>query len=332
MSFLHRTIVCSLLASIGLLSSTTQAEQLEPALKAHDVIGTVQVQRPDAKALEPVEQGVAYPYGSHFRTDADSSVKLAMSPSSSIRVLAVSDVVILDSRLNRDTKVVRVLEGEVEAELSKTFHEDGNLLNIEAGLAIVQAKGTKYRVASRMEEDLRIVVVRVLEGLVRIMGEHFAVPELEESEWVSLLGPNDESFLRIKNMEGTFEVSMKDEDHSDRQIETQKGTVLKIWKRTEPESGDRIITSVLTDPAGEMVDTTTVVYSAGEFGEFDAEVREQERERQPDPERNPPVMPPDDVMEDMVDRLIQDENPQAGRRPAPPRPPVQPTPTPVGNL
>ena len=353
MRFLDRTIICRSVAGMLAFATTLHAERLEPALMARDLVGTVTVQRPQRSEFNPVESGVAYPYGSRFRTQAESAVTLAMSDMSSVRVLAASDIVVLESTHAPQIKTVRVLDGEIEANLSAGFHSGGNILNVEAGNAVVQAKGTRFRVASRYDQDLRIVVVRVFAGLVQLLGENFQIAELGQDDWVSLLSPDDESFLRIKNMRGLFDVTIKEEDHTDRNINTEEGTVLKIWQRIVPESGERIVTSVLTDPEGEMIETITVVFQAGEFADFLSGVREDrdpwdlvdpDTRRRRREDREPPTgdnpMPPDSFLDELVQRSIENENPGAGRRPAPPspprpqppRPPVRPTPTPVGNL
>lgn len=329
------------------LALTAEAVRLEPALRARDVSGSVAVQRPGRSEFEPVEEGIAYAYGSRFRSAAESAVTLAMGEGNAVRVLAGTEIVFTEGSQNANVKTVRLLSGEVEATLSQDFAASGAVLNIEAANAVTQAIGTRYRVASRYEQDLQIVIVRVLAGVVRVLGENFEVAELGADQWLSLLSPPDASFLRLKSMRGEFEVTIKDEDKGDRRLAAEEGSVLKIWQRIVPETGERVITAVFSDPEGLMLEQVTVTYGPDEFADFVADIRDSDdefpwdqldrpaRTRDEDDDGDNP-MPPDAFMDELVQRSLEGLAPGAGRtprlpRPQPPRPPQRPTPTPVGN-
>lgn len=346
----RKFIVCFLVGCIA-AAGAVQAERLEPVLRARDLTGTVTVQRAGADRFVPVEDGRTYPYGSRFRASAESSVRLAMSESSSVRVLANTEMVFTEGSRNANIKTVQLVRGEVEAYLGQNFQDAGNVLNVVAGSTVTQALGTRYRVASRYEQDLQIVVIRVLAGLVRVIGENFEVAELGTDDWLSLLSPPDESFLRLKNMRGQFDITVKDEDLSSKQLPTEEGSVLKIWQRIVPETGERVINAVFSDPDGREIENISLIYGPGEFADFLADVRDEDdefpwdqddrpvaRPERPDPREKRNPMPPDDFMDELVDRTLEDLAPGFGTEPPPPpppapeppRPPVRPTPTPRG--
>ncbi len=322
-----------------------QAERLEPVLRAHEVTGDVTVRRAGADRFEDIQEGRTYPYGSRFRAAAESSVRLAMSEESSVRVLANTEILFAEGSRDASVKTVHLSRGEVEARLGPNFMEGGNVLYVEAANIVSQARGSRYRVAARYDDDLHIVIVRVLEGVIRVLGENFEISELGEEQWVSILSPPDESFLRLKNMRGEYEITVIDEDHSPRIIATEEGSVVKIWQRLVVETGERVVTAVFSDPDGREIETIGVIYDAGVFAPFLEDLRDEddefpwdrladdpERERPAPPERDNP-MPPDDFMDELVERSLESLMPGFGRTPPPPdppRPPVRPTPTPRG--
>lgn len=365
---MKKRMFAGLVALVLMVSGfSVYAEVLEPVLRAGDVVGTVQVQRDGKGDFVAIEEGKTYPYGSRFRSGPESSVSLALSSLSAVKVLADTELVFTEGIRNRNEKTVRLVAGEVEAELDPKFGEEGNVLNIQAGKTIAQAVGTNYRVATRYEQNLNIVVIRVLAGIVRVLGENFQIVELEADEWVSLLSPPDDSFTRLKTLQGEFEVTVKDEDKSDRSIPTEKDSVVKIWQRVVPGTGERVISAVFSDPSGELIETVTVTFGPNEYADFVQDVmdddgklpwedlegverpRRQSRGGDEGEEGDNPI-PPDSILDELqaADRDPRDLNAGVGAgvtvvNPGtvggdtgvvivPPAPPTVPTPTPVGNL
>jgi hypothetical protein len=233
----HRVMVGFALAMIMVCSVAQGKRAAEPALRAQELVGNVMVQRPGGSDFEPIEEGMTYAYGSRFRTGVDSSVTLVLSFRNTVRVMAGSDILFSEGRQDRALKIVRVESGEVEAKLESSFRDGGNILQIEAGNTVTQLVGTHCRVGSRTEQDLRIVIVRVLSGIVRTLGENFDIKELKTDQWVSIMSPQDESFLNVKNLRGNFVVTIKDEDKSDLSLPTEEGSIVKIWQRVVSDTG-----------------------------------------------------------------------------------------------
>ncbi|MFU8780782.1 MAG: FecR domain-containing protein [Kiritimatiellia bacterium] len=332
---------------VGLLTAAVclGEEQLHPVLRARDVVGSVTVQRAGTRRYQPVEADVTYAYGSTFRTEADSSVRLEMSSESAVLILPATEIVFAESTQDARIKRVRLMRGEVEANLSAEFGESGYTLNIESANSVAQARGTRYRVATRFEEGFHTVVIRVLAGLVRVLGENFEVAEMGADEWLSLVGPPDNSFLRLHVMRGAFDLTVKDAEKENQNVGLQEGGVAKIWQQIVPETGERVVSVHFINPAGEEYDSVSVTFAAGEVADFLASIRDggddaawgpavedrPARRREVADGENP--IPPDVFLDELVDRLLEGLMPLAGRSPAiaVPRPPVRPTPTPVGN-
>lgn len=352
MSVKHWTI-CMVAFAMMALSAAAQNAILPPVFRITDMMGECMVKTPTANSFEPAELMRTYPYGTAIRTGVRSSVVLTISEGNTIRLLANTDIVFNESATDSRIKNVKLNDGEVEADLEANFHQNGNALNVETATAICGAVGTRFRVASRREQDLRVVVVRVLAGIVRVYGENFQIAELGAEEWVSLLAPPDQSFLRLKNLQGNYDVTVKDEDGNDKQIPTEPESVLKIWQRTVPETGERVVTLTFNDPMGQMVESITVTFAPGEFAEFARRVQgeddpwaileddragQMDRDRDEDPGERDNPEPPDEDLIIFIDRQIDEENIEINRNipepPTPstptPTPPSTPSPTPVG--
>ncbi len=319
-------VLCALVCAIG----TNAFAEFEPLFQVVKVTGECSVRRPDDGDFMPAEESKAYPYGTRIRTGMRSSLVIVFSEGNMCRVLANATLTMTEGVTNKKLKIIRLQDGEVEVELLEDFHKDGNALNVETATAICGAIGCKFRVASKLEEDLRIVIVRVIDGMIRINGENFDAPELTRDDWMSLLSPPDRSFLRLKNMKGSFEIKIKDEDQADKIIPTVEGTVLKIWQRQVPGTGQHVVTSVLTGPDGQLLETITVTYGEGEspsFGDDDGETPpwdDGEEAPGPEPEQgelesekpdhhNPEVFPQDPIIEPDPDPGDDDPTPTGKR-------------------
>ncbi len=314
----------------AMLAATAVAQrQLDPVFQITSVNGDCKISIPGQQAFMAAEEFKAYPYGSRVRTGMKSSLVITISEGNIVRVLANADVVMDENTTDTKIKNVRLNEGEVEIELNRTFYEGGNALNVETATAICGAVGTHFRVASRLEQDLRIVIFRVLRGLIRVYGENFEVAEMKADTWLSLLSPADRSFLRLKSEKGEFDVRVKNEDGTDRTLETKQGAVIQIWQREVPDTGERIITIVLTSPEGEMLESITVTLDEGQaplFGEPGPHgwaTEEDTGERKARGRDNP--LPPDPIMDELIQGLMDDINVEYHQSP-----PTPPSPTPVG--
>lgn len=314
----------------------TAQQNLDPVFQITSVNGNCRISLPGEATFAEAEENRAYPYGSRIQTGPRSSLLMRISDGNTVRVLANADVVFNEDTSNSKIKNVQLHSGEVEVQLNRDFHDGGNQLNVETATAICGAIGTHFRVASRMEQDLRVVVIRVLRGKLHVYGENFEVGEMGENQWLSLLSPPDRSFMRMKSMKGNFSINVKEADMSNREIPLNEGMVVNLWQLDVPESNQRIITVAINAANGEQLDTFTIIFEEGEvpfFGEPGAagwrEAPTSRRRPAWRREAGDNPLPPDDFIDELIDRVIDDVN--VDFRPAPgPRPPRPPSPTPVG--
>ncbi len=325
----------ALTLSMTLAMGVIAQQNLDPVFLITGVNGDCQISLPGQTEFVAVEESKAYPYGSRILTASRSSLIINISAGNVVRVLANADVIMDENTSNPKVKNVRLNESEVEVELNRHFHEGGNALNVETATAICGAVGTHFRVASRLEQDLRIIIFRVISGIISVYGDNFEVIKMKADNWLSLLSPADRSFLRLKNEKGEFGINVKTEDGPDRTLSTKEGHVLQIWQRVIPETGERVITLVLTSPDGEMLENITITFAEGDKSPFgvDGPVGWDEEDDQDQPdrpdrgERDNPV-PSDDFLDELIAEVLDDVNVEF--LPDPPKPPQPPTPTPVG--
>jgi len=307
--------VCSVVATL----TATAFADFEPLFQVIDITGDCSLQRPQEDSSSPAESNKAYPYGTKIITGKRSALTISFSEGNICRILANANVSVDEDKSNAKLKIIRINKGEVEVELQEDFHKNGDELNVETATATCSAIGCKFRVASKAEEDLQVVVIRVIEGMIRVFGENFSAATLDENDWLSLLSPADRSFLRLKTMKGEFDVAIKDEEMQDKTIPTTEGTVLKIWQRFVPETGQRVVTVVLTAPDGTLIETFTVTYNA----DTPTVKPEEDSGLKPTPNKEAPSNP---VVKPKEPRS-NDNDPDIPKDPITP-----PTPTPVGKF
>ncbi len=343
MSIIRMGCVAMVLAA--LVSSVWAQSDLDPAFRVVNVTGDCKISLPGANDFVEAVESKAYPYGSHIRTGARSSLVAIISEGNTVRVLANADVVFNHNTDDIKIKNIRLNDGEVEVDLKSTFSEGGNRLNVETATAICGAVGTKFNVGSRIVEDMRVVIMRVIRGIIRVHGENFEVLEMDADDVFSVLSPADQSYLRMKTMKGKLNVTFKDEKMEDKNVETTEGMVLKVWQRFVPESNQRIIHVQLLAPDGTQAGEFIFTYGGGVAPEFGKdrganppwnEEDKKPRWRDGKPPRrdgepgNP--LPPDHILNDivdLVDRTLNEENIEFEQQQQQPRP-QPPTPTPAG--
>lgn len=241
------------LALVG-LAMNSYAE-FEPLFKITKITGECQVRKPGDGAFSPAEDNKAYPYGTRIKTGMRSTAVVVFSEDNTCRILANAELTIAEGTIDKSLKRILLDEGEVEVELDEEFDKSGDKLNVETATAICGAIGCHFRVASQMEDELRVIIVRCVDGSIRVTGQFFNIAEMGKDDWVSLISPDDQSFLRLKNMKGEFSVLLREGESGERTVETEEGMVLKIWQQDLPGT-DKIAVSVsIVDKDGRLIET-----------------------------------------------------------------------------
>ncbi len=259
-----RSVVLRVALIAAFSAIAASAVTLDPVFRLTQIQGACQVRRPDDSAFSPAEDGRAYPYGTRIRTGADSTAVIVMAEENTCRILANANLVLTEAE-TRTHKRLLLDAGEVEIRLTEGFHTNGNKLDVETATSIATPEGTHFRVAVQFQEDLLVVIIRCLDGSLRVYGRVFGflIETLARDQWVSLISPSDHSFLRLKNLKGTYRVRIPEGDGLERVIETTEGVTLKIWQQEIPDSDMIAVSVAITDKDGRLLETVVATIPRG---------------------------------------------------------------------
>ncbi len=262
-----RPFAATMLCFAGALLASSAIADFEPLFRVTEITGECTVKRPDDTAFEAVVPEKAYPYGTQVRTGARSTAVIVLSEGNTCRILA-NALLTMDEDVT-DPKLKRVMleDGEVHVKLQEDFHKNGNKLNVETAQAICGAIGCDFRVASQVEDQLRVILIRVIDGEIRVTGLFYSIGSLKAGQHLSLVTPPDNAFLRIKNLKGEYAVNLRQGDTGEKTITTKEGFVMKVWMKEIPETGDIVVSVSITDPDGKLVETVNATFTKEEMEE-----------------------------------------------------------------
>ncbi len=255
------TVMCL----VGAVLASSALAEFEPLFRIVEITGECTIKRPDDAAFEPAIDEKAYPYGTEVKTGPRSTAVVVLSQGNTCRVLANAQITMTEDAANPKLKSVLLSDGEVHVKLREDFHQDGSEFNVETAQAICGAIGCEFRVASQIEDELRVIIVRVVDGEIRVTGAFYNIDSLKANNWVSLIAPQDNSFLRIKNMKGEYEVRLKEGETGERSVTTKEGAVLKVWTKVVPETGEMVVSVSITDASGKLLETIVAVFTPEEI-------------------------------------------------------------------
>jgi hypothetical protein len=241
-------------ATITFSTATLQAA-LEPLVRVTDLKGTCTVVKPDGTSLT-AEEGVAYPYGSVLRTGADSSMNLMIASETFARLLPSSDLSLKGS-MDSLIKALQLNSGSIEVTLGDGVGPGETL--VTSTLPAVSVTGAKctFRVAATQEGNMTVAVITAVNGNMSVSGPQYDVTMLPKGAQLSIVTPPDMQFIRIKDLEGDYEVTVTDSEGAPKNIKMKEGTVLKIWREAIPDSDMIAVTVLVTDANGVLKEKIT---------------------------------------------------------------------------
>ncbi len=247
------------------------AERFEPLFMITHFSGTCEVKTPDSDSFVAAVQSKAYPYGTTVKTGAKSSANIEFSKNNTCRLLANSKMELTENSKNPKLKHLLLDFGKVEVSLDEELKETGNQIRIKTPTAICDAPGTRFTVAVQIEQDLKIAAFLVKNGVIKVWGDHFTVPELVKDGSVSIAASRDMSFIRLRNLKGKYKVQIRDEKGEPRLVDTEPGTTLKIHQRWSPDGKSLMVTTVLVSPDGELQESLTHTVDADALADIPKE-------------------------------------------------------------
>ena len=245
-------------------SPATSAE-FSPLFTVTDVSGTATVQVPGSKTAVPLEAGQAYPYGSIFRTDSDSSVKVEFSEGNSATIHGDATVDVNQDSADGGIKVLHMHSGKVDFKLEEGFEANNGFQVFTRCCSIVALKGGSSSVDAKAEGELKVTVIKVNKGELEASGPSYDIALLTDNDAITIACSNDRTFVRLRDLNGNYGIEIDDEDGGKRLVEMEKDAVIKILRKpSDVDSNIMIVTVLEIDRDGNIVSATTFSVVGGE--------------------------------------------------------------------
>lgn len=257
-------LLTAILCAAALIAGSIESATAESQFKLIKIVGDCQVKLPDAKDFSAAKEGNAYPYGTTVKTGRKSSVVISFSEGNECRLLARTALTVSEDIKDKKMKSVRLAEGKVEVELLPEFHKD-NSLQVETATAICGAVQCHFQVEVRRNLNREIVsLFGILEGIVKIQGRNFAVPNMSDGAFLQVTGTEGQDRVQLAVLKGTLKVQIGTGELMDMPMGT------RIQVQPDPATGkmdvqirkpDGTGRSITFDKAGKVLLSTTSVSS-----------------------------------------------------------------------
>jgi len=244
-----------------------------------EVVGDCQIAT--GTDFQPAVEGQPYPYGSTLKTGRKSSLVIVLSDGNECRVLANTVMTLNEATLNKKVKSVRLDEGKIEVSLLSDYAADGSDFSVETPAAVCGVIGSKLKAEAATEGDLHIGIFGCVEGKLRVLGPQFELPLLDADDVVSIAATTDKSFIRIKNVAGTFPIVVKDSNGASKTFEMKNDCVVKIWQRLSATGDFMHVTLLIIGPDEALIEAINYTDKLPDSGTLPPRIGEELKEREP---------------------------------------------------
>lgn len=244
-TYIRSLFLLALMVCVG--ATLVAAAPFDPVFRVTGVIGDVSVKLPESNSFVPAEEGKAYPYGTSIQSGGGGSVLVNYSEGNTAQVGSGTSLMI-------ESDTILINEGKVDVTL-----EDDKDLNVVSSCSSAMTTGGNFGAEVRREAELSISVYTCNSGNLSISSDMFTCPQLEPNDYVSVSCAYDNSFVRVKNIKGEFDLSFTDDTGTPRVSTLEKDSVVKIWRKQAAKSKAVAYTVLLINPDGSISDTINFV-------------------------------------------------------------------------
>ena len=242
----------------GITAHPANAGPFEPLFQILDVTGECVVRRPDADSSEPAVLGASYPYGSMLRTGADSGASIAFAEGNTCKVNGNVIASFMQNPDDKTRKTIHLYRGKVDLSLEENFAEHNAMEVLTQCCFFNCAKGGNSSFDAKDEGEVKVVVAKCISGEIEGDGPSFSLPLLSDNAAVTIVCSPDQGFIRLRGLEGEFEVEVDDEDGRARLIDIKKDSVVKIVRSQSEVDPNVLIVSILElDSEGELISASS---------------------------------------------------------------------------
>ena len=224
------------------------------------IVGTVEVRRPDSAAWEPVEENVRYALGTSFRTGSGARMTLTLGTDCNVRINGDSEFATRPQPLGEDVRSIVVRRGSVKVVMPRNLPAGG--FSIAApGFTLKDIAG-ECRVDYTPTGDGDEAVVACATGTFVVEGRNFTVPRMNPTQEFKIRTSHDNLVTILYGLRGDTVVNvsrgvvMRTEIDEDGKVQHVAETPVLEWRlspgtrvqinRAVPAIGEKMSVSVLT--------------------------------------------------------------------------------------
>ncbi|NQU40444.1 MAG: FecR domain-containing protein [Lentisphaerae bacterium] len=245
----HSGLYLALVAVLCITATLAVAVPYEPVFRLVQANGDVTVKTPGSSGFDDAQEGKAYGYGSSLHTEKRGSVVIMLADNNSCQVGPMASLDVVEGSMDPSQKSILLQSGKIEASL-----EEQNELSVVTPCSSAHGVGGAFTAEVKSEADLKIAVFGCASGAVSIMSDMFQIPLLDADDLVSVSCAEDQSFIRIKNIKGSFDVVFIDDTGTPRTVTLEQNGVVKIWRRKADTSDAMVVTVLIVGPDGSLTE------------------------------------------------------------------------------
>ena len=258
---MRKAVVCLALIACwtGLSGTEAGAAPFEPLFQVTSISGTCKVNLPGSSEYVDAQVGKGYAFGTTVVTSPGSSVSIAFSAGNTCELLAGTTATIDEDSTDPTRKAIRLIDGKVDVALEADYSENNTLDVVTRCASVELLAGGNTSVDVKSEADLRVAVVTCAGAELGITGPSYEIPLLKEDDAITVACSDDRGFIRIRDIEGNYDIQVQDHDGGIRMIQMVKDSVVKILRKpSDADESIMIVTFLVIGPDGEIVDAQSV--------------------------------------------------------------------------
>ena len=195
--------------------------------------------------------GSDYPYGTTILTGRKSSAVISFSDGNECRILARTELVVMEDTKDRKMKTLKLAMGKAEIDLQPDFHKD-NDLKVETPTAICGAVECHFTAEVLSGRGFIRAIFESLKGIIKIDGEGFNVPVVGAGATLMISGSYDLDEIVVTVVKGELKVNVKEGQDKSKLFTLPQGSTIRI-RRTVVDDKTERITVTITMPDGKVV-------------------------------------------------------------------------------
>jgi len=251
-----RWIVVGGLVLLTALAVDTVAAPFESLFQVTAFEAKCEMQPPDG-GMQDAERNRAYPYGTRVRTDRRGACTVKLSELNTLEISAETSVVLVEDPEDASRKTAVLETGNLVCSLEEGYQE-ANRLFVQTPVAVAEILTGGTLTADVMADvDVDVAHITCNTAAAAVAGPNFALSKLDEGDVATIETAKDDSYTRIETAEGAFDVDVKDAQGNPKVVSTEKGSVVKIWRRPSETGKMLIVTILISGPNGDIVEAST---------------------------------------------------------------------------